>query len=177
MRPPLRRLMLVAHIGFSVGWLGAVAGSLALSVIGLVARDPAVVRAVYLVLEPVGWSTLVPLSFASLLTGLVQAWGTRWGLIRHYWVLIKLVMNVFATTILLLYMQTLGYLAGLARTAVADGPAGDLRSPSPVAHAAAAIVLLLTALVLSVYKPRGETSWVRPAGTRRGSAPVRGQAA
>lgn len=170
MRPAVRRLMLVTHVGSSVGWLGAVVASLALGAIGLAAGDAAVVRAVYLVLEPVGWWTLVPLSVASLLTGVVQACGTAWGLVRHYWVLIKLAMNLFATGVLLLYMQTLEHLAGLARTQ----PAGQLRTASPVVHAAAAIVLLLTALALSVYKPRGETPW---SGRRRTDADAMQRAA
>ncbi len=71
-----------------------------------------------------GWFVLVPFSVASLLTGLTQALGTPWGLFRHYWVLIKLLINVVATIILLLYMQTLDELAGIAgRTA---SSAGDL---------------------------------------------------
>lgn len=156
MRPPLRRLVLVCHVAASVGWLGAVAASLALGVLGLTATDPAVVEAAYRILEPLGWTTLLPFSLASLLTGLVQALGSTWGLIRHYWVLIKLVMNLFATGVLLLYMQTLAYLADLAR---AGTSVEALRTPSPVAHAAAAIALLVVALVLSVYKPRGLTSW------------------
>ncbi|WP_433066608.1 DUF2269 domain-containing protein [Dactylosporangium sp. CS-033363] len=155
MRPSLRRLGLVLHVGTAVGWLGAVAVSLALGIVGLAASDAGVVRAVYLVLEPLGWATLVPLSVAGLVTGVVQALGTRWGLVRHWWVLFKLLMNLFATGILLLYMQTLAMLAGLARDPAVG--AGELRTASPVVHAAAAVALLLVALVLSVYKPRGVT--------------------
>lgn len=168
MRPSTRRLALVLHVGASVGWLGAVAASLALGVVGLADADPGVARGVYLVLEPVGWWTLVPLSLAGLLTGLVQSLGTSWGLVRHYWVLIKLVMNLFATGILLLYMQTLGMLAGMARDPAVS--LAELRSPSPVVHAAAAIGLLLVALVLSVYKPRGVTPWAGQMITARTGA-------
>jgi len=156
MRPPLRRFALVAHVAASVGWLGAVVTSLALGLLGLTSGDAAIVHAVYRVLEPLGWTTLVPFSLASLATGLIQALGTNWGLIRHYWVLIKLAMNLLATGVLLLYMQTLGYLADLARTATSDGM---LQTPSPVVHAGGATVLLIVALVLSVYKPRGLTPW------------------
>jgi len=35
------------------------------------------VRAVHLAMEPAGWMVLVPLSLASLLTGLVQSLGTN----------------------------------------------------------------------------------------------------
>lgn len=151
MPPALRRFTLVCHVACSVGWLGAVATSLALGVLALTA-DGDLVRAAYLTLEPLGWYVLVPLSLASLLTGLVQSLGTTWGLIRHYWVLIKLVMNLFAAGVLLLYLQTLGYLADRAGTAA---------DPSPVLHGAAAVVLLVAATALSIYKPRGMTTYGR----------------
>ncbi|MCZ7379847.1 hypothetical protein [Micromonospora sp. WMMC250] len=116
-------------------------------------------RAAYLVLEVVGWYALIPLSLASLLTGFVQSLGSRWGLFRHYWILTKLAMNLVAVGVLLLYMQTLEYLATLARNATSPADLNLLRSPSPVLHAGAAVALLLTALVLSVAKPRGLTSY------------------
>ncbi len=76
MSPPTRKLALTAHVVSSVGWLGAVAGSLALAVVGLTSQDAQMVRAAYLALEPIGWFVLVPLSLASLLTGLIQSFGT-----------------------------------------------------------------------------------------------------
>src|SRR5436190_12529293 len=89
-----RKLALTAHVTCSVGWLGAVVVFLALAVIGLASPQPQTVRGVYLVMEPAAWSVLVPLAFASLLSGLVQSLGTSWGLARHYWVLAKLLINV-----------------------------------------------------------------------------------
>jgi hypothetical protein len=168
-KPAMRRACLVAHIAASVGWLGAIAASLALAVVALVTTDPAVTDAVYRVLEPLGWASLVPFSLAALATGVLQSLVSPWGLIRHYWVLIKLALNLFAVAVPLLYMQTL---AGLARDATGSGaPASSL---SPALHAAAAVVLLLIALVLSVYKPRGITGWgyrqrqrAEPAGRAR----------
>jgi hypothetical protein len=156
MRAPVRRLALVAHIICSVGWIGAVAVSLVLALVGLAASDGRLVQAVYLILPVVGWSVLVPLSALSLTTGVVQALGTNWGLVRHYWVVVKLVMNVLSTTILLLYMQTLTLLATDARAWTGGNP-GPMRSPSPVLHASLAMVLLMVAAVLSVYKPAGQT--------------------
>ena len=130
MTPAARKLALVAHVGFSVGWLGAVVTSLVLGVVGLASRDGQVVRAVYLTLEPIGWYALIPLSLASLITGLIQSLGTSWGLLRHYWVVAKLLMNLFATGVLLLYMQTLTYLADMARAATSTaGRAHWLRHP------------------------------------------------
>lgn len=152
--PGARRFVLTAHIASSVGWLGAVVCFLVLSVVAITSEAPTTVRAIYVAMEPMGWWVLVPLSLLSLGTGLVQSLGTRWGLLRHYWVVSKLVINVAASAVLLLYMQTLDHLAGLAS---ADADLDALRSPSPVLHSAAALVLLVVATVLSVYKPKGLT--------------------
>src|SRR5213593_3677356 len=114
MPPRLRKFVLTAHVASSVGWLGAVAGFLALAVAGLTSQDAQMVRGTILAMEPMGWFVLVPLSLASLLTGLVQSLGSTWGLFRHHWVLAKLLINVFASFVLLLYMQTLDDLAVVA---------------------------------------------------------------
>ena len=162
MTPRLRKFALTAHVTSSVGWLGAVIGFLALSITGLASADGQTVRAAYLAMEATGWYVLVPLSLASLLTGLVQSLGTRWGLFRHYWVLAKMLINVFATVVLVMYMQTLSYLAGVAgATTLSSGDLRGLKSPSPVLHAGAALLLLLVATTLSVYKPRGVTRYGR----------------
>jgi hypothetical protein len=162
MSPGLRKFALTAHVTSSVGWIGAVAGSLALAVAGLTSKNDQVVRSAYLMLELTGWYVLVPLSLASLLTGLVMSLGTAWGLFRHYWVLIKFLINIFANVVLLMYMQTLGHLAGVAaETTVTGSDVAGLRSASPVFHAVVALLLLLVAVVLSVYKPRGMTRYGR----------------
>ena len=122
-------------------------------------QDAQTVRAAYLVMEPAARFVLVPLAFASLLTGLVQSLGTTWGLFRHYWVLFKLLINVFATIVLLIYMPTLGYLAGVAADPTVD--LGGVRNSSPTLHAALALLVLLVATVLSVYKPQGMTRYGR----------------
>ena len=158
MTPRLRRFALTAHVVFSVGWLGAVAVFLALAVLGLTGWDAATVRGVYLVMEPAAWFVLVPLSLASMLSGVVQSLGTRWGLFGHYWVLFKLLITVFATTVLLLYMETF---ARMAEVAASAEDLGAVRDPSPMVHAALALVLLVVATVLAVYKPRGVTPYGR----------------
>ena len=159
MTPGLRKFALTAHITSSVGFLGAVVVFLALAVIGLTSQDAQTVRGAYLVMEPAARFILVPLAFASLLTGLVQSLGTTWGLFQHYWVLFKLLINVFATIVLLMYMPTLGYLAGVAADPTVD--LGGVRNSSPTLHAGLALLVLLVATVLSVYKPRGMTRYGR----------------
>jgi hypothetical protein len=158
MTPRVRKLALTAHVSASVGWLGAVAGFLGLSVVGLTSDDADTVRGAYLVMEPGAWFVLVPLAFASLLTGLVQALGTTWGLFRHYWVLFKLLINLVATLVLLTYMETFRFMADVAADPSAD--LGVVRNASPTLHAGAAL-LLLAATTLAVYKPRGLTRYGR----------------
>lgn len=70
MTPRLRKFALTAHVTSSVGWLGAVLVFLALAVIGLTSQHAQTVRGVYLVMEPAARLVLVPLAFASLLTGI-----------------------------------------------------------------------------------------------------------
>jgi hypothetical protein len=157
MKPRVRKLALTAHVTSSVGWLGAVVSFLALGVAGLTSRDTQTVRAVYLTMELTGRYVLVPLSLASLLTGLVQSLGTKWGLFRHHWVLAKLTINLFANIVLLMYIQTLGHLAEVAADMTAIS--SELRSLTAVIHSAGALVLLLVATTLSVYKPQGMTRY------------------
>jgi hypothetical protein len=159
MTPRLRKFALTAHVTASVGWLGAVAGFLALAVAGLISKDAQTVRGVYLAMELTARFVIVPFSFASLLTGLVQSLGTKWGLFRHYWILAKLIINVFANIILLIYINIL---AGVvAEITFSRGDLSRLREPSPVLHAGASLLLLLVATALGVYKPRGLTPYGR----------------
>jgi hypothetical protein len=162
--PGLRKLVLTAHITASVGWLGAVAAYLALAVAGLTSQDAQMVRAAYLAMGLSIWFVIVPLSLASLVTGLLQSLTTTWGLVRHYWVLFKLLINVFANTVLLLYTQSIGYFAKVAaEPSLSSADLGTLRNPTHVLHSSAALLLLLVATVLAVYKPRGLT----PYGARK----------
>jgi hypothetical protein len=159
MTPQVRKLALTAHVVSSVGWLGAVTAFLALAVTGVASHDSQLVRAVYLAAEPLTWFVIVPLAVASLVTGLVQSLGTHWGLFRHYWVVFKLLINLSASVVLLLYTQTVDSFADVA----ADSSAGlgELRGPTFVLHSGAALLLLLAATVLGVYKPRGMTRYGR----------------
>src|SRR5947207_1085688 len=106
MSPRLRKLLLAAHITSSVGWLGAVASFLVLSIAGRTNQDAEVVRGAYLSMNLIGLFIIVPTSLAALATGLVQALGSQWGLFRHYWVLVKFLLALFATIALLLHQFT-----------------------------------------------------------------------
>ena len=159
MTPRVRKLALTAHVASSVGWLGAVASFLGLALVGLTSPDAETARGAYLVMDPAARFVLVPFAFASLLTGVVQSLGTTWGLFRHYWVVAKLLITVFATLVLLMYMETFALMADAAADPSAD--LGVVRNASPALHAGAALLLLLAATTLAVYKPRGVTRFGR----------------
>lgn len=154
--PPVRKLALTVHVTSSVGWLGAVLVALALAVVVASSSDRRLVQASYLVLDRVGWWVLVPLAIASLASGVLQSLISPWGLVRHWWVVVKLALTAIATGVLLLYTGTLGRLAAAAQ---ASDESVVLRSSSPLVHTAGALVVLLGAVVLSVYKPRGLTRY------------------
>jgi len=158
MPPRLRKLVLTAHITSTVGWLGAAAGFLALAVAGLTSQDPQMVRAVYLAAEPITSFVIVPLAFASLVIGVVQSLGTPWGLFRHYWVLFKLLVTIFAIIILLQEARTVSVFAARAAEMDFVDPRG---LESYVLHSGLGVLVLLVPTVLSVYKPRGRTPWTR----------------
>ena len=159
MSPRVRKFALTAHVTCSIGWLGAALAFLAVAGVGLTSPDAQTVRGAYLVMEPAAWLVLVPFAFASLLTGLVMSLGTTWGLFCHYWVVFKLLITAFSTTVLLIYMETFRHMA-----AVAADPSVEIalvRSASPALHATLATLLLLVATVLAVYKPQGLTAYGR----------------
>jgi DMSO/TMAO reductase YedYZ heme-binding membrane subunit len=158
MTPALRKFALAAHLAFSVGWIGAAAGYIALDVAAATSQDAQTLRAVYLAMELIAWYVIVPLALASLLTGLVMSLGTKWGLFRHYWVLISLLLTIIATVVLLVETQTISYFADMAADPTTSSD--DLRAlESTLVHSVGGTVVLLAILVLNVYKPRGMTRY------------------
>jgi hypothetical protein len=161
--PSLRKFALTAHVTSSIGLLGSIAAFLALAIAGLTSQDEQIVRAAYLAMELISRFVIVPLAFASLLTGLIQSLGTPWGLFRHYWVLAKLLLTVFATAVLLVKMKLIVYAASLAAESILSPADLSAAGIELALHAAGGLLVLLVPTVLSVYKPRGLT----PYGRRR----------
>ncbi len=154
----VRKAALTAHVIASVGWLGAVACVLVLAVTGMSSRNAETARAAYLAMDVTAWRVLVPLAVASFLTGITQSLVTKWGLLLHYWVVVKLWITVIATAVLVLYTETLKGLADIARRSSESGAiATELQQPTVVLHAALALALLVGATVLAVFKPAGLT--------------------
>lgn len=165
MRLPLtaRRPLLIIHLLGGVGWFGAVAAYLLLAGVGLMDADPSLARASYRAMALVAWFVVTPLSLVGLASGIVQALGTPWGLGRHWWVLLKLVMTVLSIAILLLHLGPTDILAQAASLGDLTPALGRLRVQLVVAPSAALLVLATTA-ALGVIKPRGLTPWTHLRG-------------
>ena len=169
MNVSVRKLSLTAHVVSSVGWLGSVAAFLALSVAGATSRDGEIVRGAYVSMNVVGKFVIVPLSIASLSTGLLVSLGSPWGLFRYYWVVMKLLLIVAATVFLLLHQFTA---VSSAATRAVQQHAGASPTVGPLAtqlivDAGLGLLVLLVTTVLSIYKPWGRTRHGRRVERRR----------
>ena len=163
MPPRLRKFMLTLHVMSSVGLLGAIAAFFALAIAGLIAGlgagDAQTIRAAYPAMQLITRLVVVPLAIGSLLTGLIQSLGTPWGLFRHYWIVVKLLLTVFAVTILLLKIALIDHAAHLASEAILPDTALRAAGLQLAVHAAGGLCLLLVPLMLSIYKPHGTTRY------------------
>jgi hypothetical protein len=176
MNPNGRKLLLATHITVSVGWIGAVLAYLALVVTAITGQSDQFLRAAWIALELIGWYVIVPLALAALVTGIGIALGTGWGLFRHYWVAISLLLTALATAVLLKHMSTVTYFAGIAVDAGVAEVRDVLRSAlrGELLHAGVGLVILVGTATLNVYKPRGLTAYGRRRSVVAADSPSRG---
>jgi hypothetical protein len=169
MTPFIRKLALIAHITLSVGWLGAVVPYAALAIAGLTTHDAQMARAAYLSMELIGLLVIVPLSLAALLTGLVQSLGTQWGLIRHWWIVVKFLLTIAATLVLLRHMQLVSQMSRIAATTTLSNADFHALRIQLVVHPVGGLLVLLAITMLSVLKPWGLTPFGRRSVLQAGS--------
>jgi hypothetical protein len=91
----------------------------------------------------------VPAGILAVVTGTVLGLGTTYGLIRHWWVVAKIVIAVAV-----IVTDALLVIKAAHDAAVTGEPATPLYG-STIAH----VVVLALATVLAVFKPRGRTPW------------------
>jgi hypothetical protein len=169
--PVLRKALLTAHIGTSVGWLGVAMSLFALACTGRLSSDLAMRRAVYEVMLLLANAVAVPLSLSALATGILLALVTPWRLVMHWWVLVKLALTVLAAALTFFALRSS---IGSARHAARAADLGQLRSAGISLIGATTVSVSLYAFItaISVYKPWGRTGWGRrslPKGPLRSS--------
>ena len=135
------RSLLVAHVLTAVGWFGLAITVAFCAVVGTSRDDIAFWEVIDATL---GLS--IPLGLAAAATGAALSLTTRWGLVRHWWVVAKeaIAVAVIATDVLVIGPEL--------QRAIDAGTPGEI--PGPVfAHC----VVLAIATALSVVKPRART--------------------
>ncbi|MFU8852205.1 hypothetical protein ACNAW0_14655 [Micromonospora sp. SL1-18] len=144
-----RKALLSVHIATAVGVLGTDAVLLALGIAGMRGSSP---ETVYPAASLVGTWLVAPLALTALATGALLGVSTKWGLVRYWWVAIKLGITFVLNVILFLALVPL--LSNLADKATAgDALTTADRMPALVAPIAAVTLLSLN-VVLAVFKPR-----------------------
>ena len=145
-----RRALLTVHIACAGTWIGIdvlAAVSVAVGRLRGGSVHAAVDRALAdYFLVPIVEAALVA-GLACLVTGVVLGLGTKWGLLRYWWVALKLAINITLCAILAAVTGPVGELARGTKPAGAAGAVFVL--------ALAAISVLLLAMTLSVFKPFG----------------------
>ena len=145
------------HVAVSVGWLGLDAALVALEVTSLGTGDPRERAGIAAAMAAMAVWVLVPVVLASLVSGLVLALSTPWGLVRYWWMLIKCaIAAVLTTTGLIVLLPRLHQIIA--------GEAQPVRMETLIGRSIA-LVLLLAATGLSVAKPWGKTPRGRSART------------
>lgn len=157
LRGRTRKAMLITHI-LAVGtWVGidVLVGVLVLA--GWLSDDPAVRGAAYQALGTfVVWPMLAA-GLTSLVTGVVLGLGSKYGLVRYWWVAVKLTLTLVLCTLIVVALRPgLTELAAYGR-AVSAGTAADRDLADLFFPPAVSLTALTLATVLSVAKPWGRT--------------------
>ena len=163
--PALYKLLLTAHIMVSVGWLGIVVAKLVLGLVAITSSSTDIAAALYVSMGVVN-RAFPPVAIATIVSGVLLALGTKWGLLQHYWVVTKLLLTVgvIVTAVQLSDRFVQQSIAPLSGQALAESPIvslAEMPSTPLIALSGAHVFMLGLATVLSVYKPWGKTWFAR----------------
>lgn len=165
--PRHRKVTLLAHILSGIGWMGVDVALFVLLLTGLTTDDGQVAASCYIAVAVFVPVAVPVLSLGMLASGLLLGWGTKWGLLRYWWVVVKLAMALILTV--LVFTALVPGINDMPRpnaTTSADAVRDSLGSvPTGLMFPPIVSFLMLgIASVLSMFKPWGRTRWTRPAG-------------
>jgi len=169
--PDTRKALLTLHVALSAIFLGVAVVMVTLAVLAAGAEDIAVAHSHYALLETFDLTILPWVSVSSIISGLAVSLTGKWGLVKHYWVLVKFVLAVLAVASGLAFVQ--GWVTTAvqdsARLAATAGQSAELGTDPVwlIAGFGFGGALVLAATVLSVYKPWGRTWFGRRAAATR----------
>lgn len=150
-----RRLLRAAHVIVSGAWLGLVVTMLVLGLSAAATSDATPAGAAYALMDLLGTVIIPAFAIATLVTGVVLSAVTPWGLLQHYWVVVKLAIAV--AVIVTGARLTGAWVQQAASHTVSTAPGGTPATWLLVAGSTVHLVLLGLATVISVDKPWGKT--------------------
>jgi hypothetical protein len=154
MRPRTRKVWLIAHLASAGGWIGIDVILATLIFTALLTDRTSLASVCYQALPLLFWPMLAT-ALVCLVSGVVLGLGTKWGLVRHWWVVTKLALNlVLVTLVMFLLRPGLEEAAEYGRQ-LADGGAGSVAVSDLVFPPIVSPTALLIAMFLSVFKPWG----------------------
>jgi hypothetical protein len=150
-----RKLTLLVHLVSAGAWIGIDVMVAVLVGVGWFADDPARRGAAY---QALGWFVVWPMlttALVCLASGVVLGMGGKYGLVRYWWVAVKLVLNLVLSTLILVALRP-----GLPDVvehgrALAAGRTSDVDVSFLFFPPAVSLTALLLASVLAVFKPWG----------------------
>jgi hypothetical protein len=150
----------VLHYWTSLGWLGVGLSQLTLNVLALATDDPALRHAAHEIAHTFDRTVLTVLALGSLVSGALLGWRTRWGLLRYWWVAVKLVLTVVMVVATPVWMGGwVGDAVALTRDPAAPSdPAYRAVRDELMAGSITLVVTLLGLTVISVVRPWGRTN-------------------
>lgn len=152
-----RKMFLVVHIVAAAMWFGI---DLALGILAVTAMLTDSPQTAGVALQSIDMFAVWPMFGASLVslgTGVVLGLGSRYGLLRYWWVAVKLAINVLMATLILFALRPgIGEAAEAGRRLVAGDPAATVPM-GLIFPVLVAPTLLLIAYVLATFKPWGPT--------------------
>jgi uncharacterized membrane protein len=153
-----RKVVLLIHIAAAGVWLGLDVAMAVLIFGAMTTDDRSTAAAAWQVLELVTVWPMFTAGVLSLASGVVLGLGSRYGLVRYWWVLVKLVLNVVLCGLVLLALRGGVQEAAEAGRAMAAG-APAFRSDDLIYPPIVSPTALTLAFILSVFKPWGR---IRP---------------
>lgn len=164
-----RNAVLAVHLLSAAAWIGLDAALAVLVFTSLLTDDAQLAAAGYRVLVLLAVWPLLVAGLSCLGSGLLLGLGTKYGLLRYWWVAAKLVINVVFTALVpvLLRPTVLSAADGAQRLTVFIAPDMLRALIFPVIVSSIGLVL---AVLLSVYKPWGRIR-ARAASARRAPRP------
>src|SRR5215467_10863350 len=154
-----RGWLLSFHVASGGGWLGA---AFCMLLISWTNQNPAQQYPIGLVMERMDRFVMIPVPLVAIATGIVLSWGTLWGFVRWYWVVVKqlatyglMALAPFTVHEWIVQMTDLSH----------AGVAGAAYTNLQRLHVLASMVIVVTGtaiVTISVVKPWGRRRPARP---------------